>query len=85
MFLPGEDPSASSAVELRHETDQADRRRRAKCLGVADEAVVAVKPSADEGMATCLRRKPRESDREVGGEGRNMERGPEGGGYLSDL
>jgi hypothetical protein len=49
-----------------------------KCRGVADEAVVAVKPSAEEGMVTCPRRKAMESDKEVGGEGRNMERVPEG-------
>jgi len=40
--------------------------------GPADEAVVAVKPGADEGMATCLRVKLPESDRDVGGEGQNM-------------
>jgi len=42
------------------------------CQGSADEAVVAVKPVADEGMVTCLRVKLPESDRDVGGEGRNM-------------
>jgi len=43
------------------------------CRGVADEAIVAVKPSANEGMVTYPRIKLKESDREVGGEGRNME------------
>ena len=40
--------------------------------GSADEAVVAVKPVADEVMVTWLRAKLPESDKEVGGEGRSM-------------
>ena len=39
--------------------------------GSADEAIRAVKPAAEEGMVTCLRVKLPESDREVGGKGRN--------------
>lgn len=42
-----------------------------RCQGVADEAVVAVKPSAEEGVVTCPRTKLAERDREVEGEGRN--------------
>jgi hypothetical protein len=45
------------------------------CQGDADEAVVAVKPVADEGMVTYQRVKPPESDRDVGGEGRNRKIG----------
>lgn len=41
------------------------------CRGDADEAVVAVKLVAEEGMVTCPRGKPPESDMDVGGEGRN--------------
>jgi hypothetical protein len=41
--------------------------------GVADEAVVAVKPTAEEGVVTYPRTKLAERDREVGGEGRNKE------------
>ena len=41
------------------------------CQGVADEAVVAVKLAADEVVVTRQRTKLPESDREVGGEGRN--------------
>jgi len=40
--------------------------------GSTDEAVVAVKPVADEGTVTGLRAKLPESDKDVGGEGRNM-------------
>lgn len=43
-----------------------------KGRGSADEAVVAVKPEAFEGMVTCVRIKLSESDKDVGGEGRNM-------------
>ena len=39
--------------------------------GPADEAVVIVKPDADEVAVTSLRVKHRASDRDVGGEGRN--------------
>jgi hypothetical protein len=39
--------------------------------GSADEAVVVVKFGADESMVTWRRIKRRNSDREVGGEGRN--------------
>jgi len=39
--------------------------------GVADEAVVAVKLSAGEGMVTFPRIKLKASDKDVGGEGRN--------------
>lgn len=42
-----------------------------RCQGVADEAVVTVKLTAEEGMVTYRRIKLAESDREVGGEGRN--------------
>jgi len=38
----------------------------------SDEAIVAIKSGAYEGVATYLRRKLLVSDREVGGEGRNM-------------
>ena len=40
--------------------------------GSTDEAVVGVKPIADEGVVTHLRVKLSASDREVGAEGRNM-------------
>jgi len=40
--------------------------------GSAEEAVVGVKPVADEGTVTYLRIKLQESDRDVGAEGRNM-------------
>jgi hypothetical protein len=40
--------------------------------GSTDEAVVGVKPVADEDAVTYLRRKLPESDREVGAEGWNM-------------
>ena len=43
------------------------------CQGVADEVVVVVKPAAGEGMATYQRIKLPERDKEVKGEGRNME------------
>jgi hypothetical protein len=40
--------------------------------GSTDEAVVGVKPVADEGAVTHLRVKLSESDKDVGAEGRNM-------------
>lgn len=40
--------------------------------GVADEVVVVVKPTADEGMVTCLRVKLSVRNKDVKGEGRNM-------------
>lgn len=40
--------------------------------GSAEEAVVGVKPVADEDAVTYPRIKLLESDREVGAEGRNM-------------
>jgi hypothetical protein len=40
--------------------------------GPAEEAVVIVKPVAEEAVVTQLRVKRRVSDKEVGGEGRNM-------------
>jgi len=40
--------------------------------GSTDEAVVGVKPTADEGVVTYLRVKLSESDRDVGAEGWNM-------------
>jgi hypothetical protein len=40
--------------------------------GFSDEAIVGVKPVADEDAVTYLRVKPPESDREVGAEGWNM-------------
>ena len=43
--------------------------------GDADEAVVVVKPSAEDGMVTYLRRKLAERDKEVKGEGRNKKSG----------
>jgi hypothetical protein len=39
--------------------------------GSADEAVVVVKVGADDFMVTWMRVKRRESDRDVGDEGRN--------------
>lgn len=41
--------------------------------GDADEVIVAIKLVADEGMVTYQRVKPRESDTDVRGEGRNKE------------
>ena len=41
--------------------------------GFADEAVVVVKVDAEEVMVTWLRVKHRQSDKEVGDEGRNMQ------------
>jgi hypothetical protein len=40
--------------------------------GSSEEAIVGVKPVADEDAVTYLRVKLSESDREVGAEGRNM-------------
>ena len=40
--------------------------------GSSDEAIVGVKPIADEGVVTHLRVKLSESDKEVGAEGWNM-------------
>jgi len=40
--------------------------------GSSEEAIVGVKPIADEDAVTYLRVKLSESDREVGAEGRNM-------------
>jgi hypothetical protein len=40
--------------------------------GSSEEAIVGVKPVADEDAVTYLRVKLLESDREVGAEGRNM-------------
>ncbi|WP_158406123.1 hypothetical protein [Desulfobacula toluolica] len=41
--------------------------------GFSDEAIVGVKPVADEDAVTYQRVKLLESDRNVGAEGRNME------------
>ena len=72
VLLPGEGPLGWELCN--HGMRFPNRRRDADCMsqGPADEAVVAVKPGADEGMATCPRVKLPESDRDVGGEGRNM-------------
>lgn len=72
VLLPGEGPLGWKLCNYGMRFP--NRRRDADCMcqGPADEAVVAVKPAADEGMVTCLRVKLPESDREVGGEGRNM-------------
>jgi hypothetical protein len=40
--------------------------------GSSEEAIVGVKPIADDDAVTYLRIKLPESDREVGAEGRNM-------------
>jgi hypothetical protein len=40
--------------------------------GSSDEAIVGVKPIADDGVVTHLRVKLSESDKEVGAEGWNM-------------
>jgi hypothetical protein len=72
VLLPGDGPLGWELCN--YGTRFPNRRRDADCMsqGPADEAVVAVKPAAEEGMVTCLRIKLPESDREVGGEGRNM-------------
>ena len=56
-----------------------------RCQGVADEAVVAVKPSAEEGVVTYPRIKLAERDREVEGEGRNKETVPSDHYYSSGM
>lgn len=47
--------------------------------GPADEAVVLVKPDADDAAVTSLRGKHQASDKDAGGEGRNTLRGVTGG------
>ena len=72
MLLPGEGPLGWELCNYGMRFPNG--RRDADCMsqGPADEATVAVKPGADEGMVTCLRVKLPESDKDVGGEGRNM-------------
>jgi hypothetical protein len=72
VLLPGDGPLGWELCN--YGTRFPNRRRDADCMsqGSTDEAVVAVKPAAEEGMVTCLRIKLPESDRDVGGEGRNM-------------
>jgi len=72
VLLPGEGPLGWELCNYGMRFP--NRRRDADCMsqGSADEAIGAVKPAAEEGMVTCLRVKLPESDREVGGKGRNM-------------
>lgn len=70
-FLPGEDPLVWELWNCAMRFPKRTSNGPAMCQGVADEAVVAVKPLADEGVVTYPRTKLTESDREVEGEGRN--------------
>jgi hypothetical protein len=72
VLLPGEGPLGWELCNCGMSLP--NRRRDVDCMsqGSADEAIVAVKSVAEEGMVTGLRVKLPESDRDVGGEGRNM-------------
>lgn len=72
MLLPGEGPLGWELCNYGMRFPNRRRDAACMCQGPADEATVAVKPVADEGMVTCLRVKLPESDMEVGGERRNM-------------
>ena len=72
MFLPGDWPLERELCNYGMRLPNGGRNADGMFWGSADEAVVAVKPYAYEGMATCVRGKRTESDMEVGGEGRNM-------------
>ena len=72
LHLPGEEPPAWELCNCDMRFPKHLSNKNAMCRGFADEAVVAVKPEAEEDMATYPRIKLSENDRDVGGEGRNM-------------
>lgn len=71
-ILPGDGPSVLGSCNCDSESPKRSRDVAVMSRGSADEAVVVVKPKASESMVTCLRVKPLVSDKDVGGEGRNM-------------
>ena len=73
MILPGEGPSAYRA-DCNCDNFSPKRYRDVTVMdrGSSDEAIVGVKPAADEDAETHQRVKLLESDMDVGAEGWNM-------------
>lgn len=72
MILPSEGPSIPGRCNYDTLSPKFNRDAGAMDRGSADEVIVLIKPGAVEGVVTRLRRKLTASDKEVGGEGRNM-------------
>lgn len=74
-ILPGEEPPDLGRCPRKDMDGLSPKRSNdvaAMDRGFSDEAIVVVKPVADENTVTYLRIKLQESDREVGDEGRNV-------------
>lgn len=71
VSLPGEDPLIPSRSNYDSLSSKPHSDVRVMGQGVSDEAIVVIKPVADEGAVTHLRVKPQVSSKEARGEGRN--------------
>ena len=71
MILPSEGPSTPGRCNCDTLSPKRGRNAVEMERGPADEAVVIVKPDADEPVVTSVRIKHQASDKEVRGEGWN--------------